>query len=47
MSAFGDGTPKQDLMDAIYGVQDEHKLSYLELVKLLSEILAYLLKYFV
>ena len=35
MSVFGDGTAKQDLLDAIRAVKDDHDLADLELVTLL------------
>jgi len=39
MSVFGDGTAKQDLLDAIRAVKDDHDLADLELVTLLLEVL--------
>lgn len=46
MSAFGDHTPKQDILDWLEYVKAEHKLSWIEMVKLVIQVLGYITENF-
>jgi len=43
MSTFGDHTAKEDLYGWLQLVQSDHKLTVVQLVQMLAEIIAYML----
>lgn len=45
MGAFGDHTAKQDLLEAIITIRDEHNLSFFDVVNTIIEVLAYIVEY--
>lgn len=45
MSAFGDGTPKQEIHEAILNVRADYGLGIKEIIKILAEIIAYWIDY--
>lgn len=44
MSTFGDHTPKDDMLNWIEYVKDEHHLTWPQIVRILAELLAYLIE---
>lgn len=45
MSAFGDHTYKQDLLEALEGVHYDHPVTFIEFMRAMLEVLAYIAEY--
>lgn len=45
MSAFGDRTPKQELLESLESLKSDHDLSLLELIQVIAEVLSYITEY--